>query len=387
VGSRLPVGQAKQSRSRNDKPSGVLLAPALPKAKSPKRSPEPRARRPLGARRPSRAMLRVRPLPEPLPVHVTRCGAPLRLGLRSKYATRWCSRHAALGHRAHEGRNQRARNLQRRSSARAWASVTMQPKRATQKDKPERFSTKDDLLAKLIPRCAAGHVFSLITSVRLYGLEPEAYLRDLFRVLAHWPRDRYLELAPEYWAATRSSRARAARRGDRGSHGAAAVGLGRAVGFALSSRPRSRPDRGRRRGGAEDGAGAAPTRPLRGTFGKYAILPSRSTSIRSSANGGRAQERTRRSRPWSSLAARRTAQSTSKPLWVAEKRRLCGRGSRRLAALARARRAPRRRCRRRARGRRRRREVSAPARRRGALPRCARRGSRVFEGRRRPGHG
>jgi transposase len=51
---------------------------------------------------------------------------------------------------------------------------------------------------------AAGHLFSLIASARLHGLDPEAYLRDLFRVLAHWPRDRYLELAPKYWAATRA---------------------------------------------------------------------------------------------------------------------------------------------------------------------------------------
>jgi len=50
---------------------------------------------------------------------------------------------------------------------------------------------------------SAGHIFSLIASCRLHGLDPEAYLRDLFRVLAHWPRDRYLELAPKYWAATR----------------------------------------------------------------------------------------------------------------------------------------------------------------------------------------
>jgi hypothetical protein len=50
---------------------------------------------------------------------------------------------------------------------------------------------------------SAGHVFSLIASARLHRLDPEAYLRDLFRVLAHWPRDRYLELAPKYWAGTR----------------------------------------------------------------------------------------------------------------------------------------------------------------------------------------
>jgi transposase len=51
---------------------------------------------------------------------------------------------------------------------------------------------------------AAGHIFSLIASARLHGLDPEAYLRDLFRVLAHWPKGRYLELAPKYWTATRA---------------------------------------------------------------------------------------------------------------------------------------------------------------------------------------
>jgi transposase len=51
---------------------------------------------------------------------------------------------------------------------------------------------------------AAGHLFSLVASARLHRLDPEGYLRDLFRVLAHWPRDRYLELAPKYWAKTRA---------------------------------------------------------------------------------------------------------------------------------------------------------------------------------------
>jgi len=51
---------------------------------------------------------------------------------------------------------------------------------------------------------AAGHIFSLIASARLHRLDPEGYLRDLFRVLAHWPRDRYLELAPKYWMQTRA---------------------------------------------------------------------------------------------------------------------------------------------------------------------------------------
>jgi hypothetical protein len=51
---------------------------------------------------------------------------------------------------------------------------------------------------------SAGHLMSLIASARLHRIDPEAYLRDLFRVLAHWPRDRYIELAPKYWLATRA---------------------------------------------------------------------------------------------------------------------------------------------------------------------------------------
>ncbi|WP_239989522.1 transposase domain-containing protein [Corallococcus macrosporus] len=43
-----------------------------------------------------------------------------------------------------------------------------------------------------------------IPTARLHGLDPEAYLRDVLRVLAHWPHQRYLELAPKYWAATRA---------------------------------------------------------------------------------------------------------------------------------------------------------------------------------------
>lgn len=51
---------------------------------------------------------------------------------------------------------------------------------------------------------SAAHLFSLVASARLHGLDPETYLRDFFRVLAHWPRDRYLELCPRYWARTRA---------------------------------------------------------------------------------------------------------------------------------------------------------------------------------------
>lgn len=47
-------------------------------------------------------------------------------------------------------------------------------------------------------------LFSLIASAKLHQLDIEAYLRDLFRVLPHWPEDRYIELAPKYWLATRA---------------------------------------------------------------------------------------------------------------------------------------------------------------------------------------
>lgn len=51
---------------------------------------------------------------------------------------------------------------------------------------------------------SAGHLYSLIASARLHRLDPEAYLREVIRVLPHWPRERQLELAPKYWAATRA---------------------------------------------------------------------------------------------------------------------------------------------------------------------------------------
>jgi transposase len=50
---------------------------------------------------------------------------------------------------------------------------------------------------------SAGNLMSMIASARLHNLDAEDYLRDIFRVLPHWPKDRYLELAPKYWAATR----------------------------------------------------------------------------------------------------------------------------------------------------------------------------------------
>ena len=51
---------------------------------------------------------------------------------------------------------------------------------------------------------AAANIFSLVASCRLHGLDPERYLAEIIRVMPYWPRDRYLELAPKYWAATRA---------------------------------------------------------------------------------------------------------------------------------------------------------------------------------------
>lgn len=49
----------------------------------------------------------------------------------------------------------------------------------------------------------SGYLLTLIASARLHRLDPELYLRDVLTVLPHWPRDRYLELAPRYWRITR----------------------------------------------------------------------------------------------------------------------------------------------------------------------------------------
>ena len=51
---------------------------------------------------------------------------------------------------------------------------------------------------------AAANIFALVASCRLHGLDVERYLTDIMRVMPYWPRERYLELAPKYWAATRA---------------------------------------------------------------------------------------------------------------------------------------------------------------------------------------
>ncbi len=51
---------------------------------------------------------------------------------------------------------------------------------------------------------AAANLFSLIASCELRGLDAETYLAEIIHVLPFWPKGRYLELAPKYWAATRA---------------------------------------------------------------------------------------------------------------------------------------------------------------------------------------
>lgn len=51
---------------------------------------------------------------------------------------------------------------------------------------------------------AAAAIFSVLASCRLHRIEPQRYLEELLRVMPYWPDDRYLELAPKYWVATRA---------------------------------------------------------------------------------------------------------------------------------------------------------------------------------------
>jgi len=51
---------------------------------------------------------------------------------------------------------------------------------------------------------AAAAILSIIASCRLHRLDSFAYLDEILRILPHWPRHRYLELAPQHWVATRA---------------------------------------------------------------------------------------------------------------------------------------------------------------------------------------
>lgn len=51
---------------------------------------------------------------------------------------------------------------------------------------------------------AAGNILSLVASCKLHDLDPELYLSEIIRIVPYWPRDRYVELSPKYWRATRA---------------------------------------------------------------------------------------------------------------------------------------------------------------------------------------
>jgi len=50
---------------------------------------------------------------------------------------------------------------------------------------------------------STGVILSLIGSCKLHRLDPEQYLEELMKVKPFWPRNRFLELTPKYWAQTR----------------------------------------------------------------------------------------------------------------------------------------------------------------------------------------
>ena len=51
---------------------------------------------------------------------------------------------------------------------------------------------------------AAANIYSLIASCKLHSIDPERYFAEMIHVMPYWPRARYLELAPAYWAQTRA---------------------------------------------------------------------------------------------------------------------------------------------------------------------------------------
>lgn len=52
---------------------------------------------------------------------------------------------------------------------------------------------------------SAAAIFSLVASCRLHGIDPQQYLDEVMRALPGWPKERFLELSPQYWRATRSN--------------------------------------------------------------------------------------------------------------------------------------------------------------------------------------
>jgi transposase len=69
--------------------------------------------------------------------------------------------------------------------------------------KREALGRKNWLFVGSDDGALANTVFvSLLASCQMHGVEPWAYLRDLFHLLPDWPKSRLLELAPAYWKQT-----------------------------------------------------------------------------------------------------------------------------------------------------------------------------------------
>lgn len=51
---------------------------------------------------------------------------------------------------------------------------------------------------------SAAAIFTIIASCRLHGIDPQQYLDEILRVLPYWPKERFLELAPKHWKASRA---------------------------------------------------------------------------------------------------------------------------------------------------------------------------------------
>lgn len=69
--------------------------------------------------------------------------------------------------------------------------------------KREAIGRKNWLFVGSEDGALANTVFvSLIASCQMHGIEPWAYLRDLFHLLPDWPKNRVIELASAYWKQT-----------------------------------------------------------------------------------------------------------------------------------------------------------------------------------------
>jgi IS66 C-terminal element len=77
-----------------------------------------------------------------------------------------------------------------------WRPIRIVVARATYK-REQGFGSDDHATS-------AANLFSLIASCRLHTIDAEQYLAEVIRVMPYWPRARYIELAPKYWARTRA---------------------------------------------------------------------------------------------------------------------------------------------------------------------------------------